>query len=181
VGDVGEGEGLGEGRLDRRLAAGEALAEESEIEDVGEFGVGGDEFFGIGAGHGGVVLMDAVDGDAVGGGASGLGEGGAPLEVSRVEQASPVDRADDDGGAGPEEHEADRFEFVINDGDVGDPATAAAMPHGGGDVELEGGDLERRVGDGGGGGVAQDQVDGGEGGEESREEVATGEGHGDRS
>ena len=41
--------------------------------------------------------MDALDGDAVWGGACGFGEGGAPGEVGVAADAEPVDRTEHDG------------------------------------------------------------------------------------
>ena len=57
--------------------------------------------------------MDALDGDAVGSGAGGFRQGGSPGDVSFVRDAGPIDGADDDGLAGAEEDEADRFELVF--------------------------------------------------------------------
>lgn len=45
----------------------------------------------------GIVLVDGLDGDAIGGGADGFGKLGAPVEVGIATDAKPVDCTEDDG------------------------------------------------------------------------------------
>ena len=54
----------------------------------------------------GVVLMERMDGDAVGGGASGFGEGEAEGVMAFVGDTDPVDRAEYDWVARARDHDA---------------------------------------------------------------------------
>ena len=156
--------------------------EKDRIVDGGQAWLKGDEGGRGGADERGVVLVHAVDGDAVHGGAGGLGEGGAPGEVGGVEDARPINRADHDGRAGAEEDEADGFERIIDRFDRFDPAAAERVADGRGDIETK--RREAQVA-GGGGGIGRAEERRGErrgrgGGQGLVEETAAGErGHGD--
>ena len=86
--------------------------------------------------------MDALNGDAVGSRAGGFSHGGAPGDVSFVQDAGPVDGAHYDGLARAEEDKANGFELVIAVDDWFDPAATEGMADGRSNVEAEGGDEE---------------------------------------
>src|SRR5262249_44506778 len=82
--------------------AADGLIEELQIERRIRVLCRRDQLLGPGVGEGGVVLVDAVDGDVFQDGVGRLGQGGAERQGSVVAQGAPVDEAQDDrpGGAG---------------------------------------------------------------------------------
>ena len=115
----------------------EAALKEGGIKRGRQIGLRRDEGCGGCTDEQGVVLVDALQGDAVGRGAGGRGERGAPREVGGVENAGPIDRAEHDGRTGAEEYEADGFEGIIDGFDGLDPTTAERVTDGRCDVETE--------------------------------------------
>ena len=134
---MGDGGGLGE--ADGLRDAGYGGAAEVDWGD----GVGRDEGGGAAVIAGGIVLMNGLDGDAVGSGAGGLGEAGAPVEMGVATDAEPIDGAEDDGllavgvedDAFGEERGFDAFSGY-------DEGIAEGGAGGRSDVDGEGGQLE---------------------------------------
>ena len=135
--DVRDRAGAGQGGGDGGAGGDEATLKESGIKRGRQIGLRRDEGRGSRADEQGVVLVDAVQGDAVGCGPGRFGERGAPREVRGVEDAGPIDRTEHDGRTGAEEHEADGFEGIIDGFDRFDPATAERVTDGRRDVETE--------------------------------------------
>jgi len=142
VSDVRDGAGERDGDFDRAAGAVEAGIEEFQFDHFEAGVLSFDESFGVQANEGGVVLVDALDGDTVRRGARGFGQGGAPGDVSLVQDAGPVDGADYDGLARAEEDKANGFELVIAVDDWFDPAATEGMANGRSNIEAERGDEE---------------------------------------
>ena len=96
----------------------------------------------LGADEGGVVLVHALHGHAVGGGAGCRGERAPPGEVGVVHQRGPIDRADHDRVARAEEHIADGFEPIVDGRRGRNPAPEQRVPERRRDVAAEGRDRE---------------------------------------
>lgn len=142
VGDVGDGTSEGNGDFDGSLGFVEAGTKEFDFDNFESGMLIFDEALSVQTDERRVVLVDALDGDAVESGAGGFGQGGAPGDVGFVENAGPIDSANDDGFVRAEEDEADGFELVVAIDNGLDPAAAEGMADGGSDVEAEGGDEE---------------------------------------
>ena len=88
-----------------------------------------------------VVLVQRVDGHAVGRGARGLGQGPAERVVALVGDAEPIHRAEDDRAAGAEQHDAARAQAEVPG--VGDRIVGHAAADRRRGVDIERGELER--------------------------------------
>lgn len=143
VGDVGDRAGERKGSFDRAASAVEATIKEFELDNFEAGVLGFDEALGKEADERGIVLMNALDGDTIGSGARGFGQGGPPGDVSLVQDAGPIDGADNDRLSGTEQDVADRFELIVAIDCRLDPATAEGMADRRSDVEAEGGDEKR--------------------------------------
>ncbi len=58
--------------------------------------------------------MNRMDGDSIGRGASRLPPALAHRDVSRIQNATPIKRANHDRVISPQKNKADRFQWIIN-------------------------------------------------------------------
>jgi hypothetical protein len=140
VGHVRDGPGEGNCHLHGPLGAVEAGAEEFHLDDAQAIVLLGHQLLRMQAYEGGVVLVNALHGHAVGRRPGCVGNGRAPGDVGFVENAGPIYGADHDRLTRAEQDEADRFELVVAIDHRLNPAAAERMADGGCHVETEWGD-----------------------------------------
>lgn len=112
------------------------------IEHAGQVRLRAEEPFRVEADKRRVVLVYAMDGDAIRGGARGFGERRAPREVGFIENPGPIHRADDDRQSHAEQHQADGLERIVEAADGLDPAATERMSERGSDIETEGREMD---------------------------------------
>lgn len=116
------------------------------VEDK-RFGAGLSEpLVGVVVDEGGVVLVDGVDGDAVGRGSGGVGQGLAPKLVRAIKDSGPVEGGQNDGRAFGLDHEAAEPERIVDGAGRRDPAAAKRMTERRRGVDLEAGEMESEHG-----------------------------------
>jgi hypothetical protein len=111
-------------RLTRPVQAG---AEEVQLDDVRQVFLRLHDLLGIDAGEWCVVLVDAVHGDAIGRRARRIRQRASPGDVRVVQQAGPIDRAEDDRLTRAEEDQTDCLERIVVADHRLDPAAAQRM------------------------------------------------------
>jgi hypothetical protein len=134
--------GGGEARLQVVGDAPDRLFVEVGVADAPFRPVGAEQALGFEVDDGGVVLVDAVDEDAIRGGPGGLGQEGPPAAEGVVADLAPIDGDDDQGAIGAEQHDAAGQEGVEDLGGGLDAAAHAGVAEWDGDVGREGGEAE---------------------------------------